>query len=106
MAAVTLYIVVIKESGWDKLQEVLLIVACGTIISNLACYGLWPVSATDNLQKSIKSSLDSFSTLLGLLSATFLLDRPPDNTTQESMEQAVKAHTDAFTVLKTTLNEA
>jgi hypothetical protein len=106
MAAVTLFTVVVKEGGWNKLAEVLLIVVIGAAISNLTCFTLWPSSATTRLQGSITKTLDSFGTLLELLGATFLLDSPPGDATYGSLSQAVKSHNESFTKLKADLAEA
>jgi hypothetical protein len=106
MAAVTLFTVVVKEGGLSKLAEVLLIVVIGATISNVICFSLWPSSATNRLQGSITKTLDSFGTLLSLLGATFLLDRPPGEATYASLGQAVKSHNDSFTKLKADLAEA
>lgn len=106
MAAVTMFTVVIKDGGLRKLAEVLLIVATGATISNVACFLLWPSSATNRLQGSITNTLNSFTTLLNLLGATFLLDRPPGDATYSTLANAVKAHNDTFTKLKADLVEA
>lgn len=106
MAAVTLFTVVVKEGGLNKLAEVLLIVVIGATISNIVCYTLWPTSATSRLQGSITTTIDSFGTLLNLLSATFLLDAPPGGTSMEGLSKAVKSHNDSFTKLKADLAEA
>ncbi len=75
-------------------------------ISNLVCFLLWPESATSKLESGFTSCLDSFDTLLNLLTATFLLDRPPSDTTYEILARAVDAHTSAFTKLKAHLADA
>ncbi|KAJ9103734.1 hypothetical protein QFC21_002194 [Naganishia friedmannii] len=91
MAAVTLFTVVVKEGGFAKLGEVLLIVVVG---------------ATTKLQTSISTTLDSFSTLFRLLNATFLLDRPPNDASYASLQTAAQLHSAAFTQLKADLAEA
>lgn len=122
MAAVTLFTVVVKEGGVAKLTEVLLIVVIGgnvspslirslltcsvATISNLVCYILWPQSATTRLQTQISATIDSYSTLFRLLNATFLLDRPPNDASYASLQQAAQAHSAAFTQLKADLAEA
>ncbi|KAJ9102098.1 hypothetical protein QFC20_005107 [Naganishia adeliensis] len=106
MAAVTLFTVVVKEGGVAKLTEVLLIVVIGATISNLVCYALWPQSATTRLQTQISATIDSYSTLFRLLNATFLLDRPPNDASYASLQQAAQAHSAAFTQLKADLAEA
>lgn len=104
MAAVTLFTVVVKDGGFRKLAEVLLIIVIGAGISNIICFSLWPSSATTRLQTSIGKTLESFATLLNLLGATFLLDRP--DASYQTLSVAVKAHDDAFTKLKADLAEA
>ena len=106
MAAVTLFTVVVKEGGMAKLAEVLLIVVIGASISNVTCFTLWPSSATNRLQGSITTTLDSFNTLLSLLGATFLLEIPTGDATYASLGAAVKSHNDSFTRLKSDLAEA
>jgi hypothetical protein len=106
MAAVTLFTVVVKEGGMAKLAEVLLIVVIGATISNLTCFLLWPSSATNRLQGSITTTLDSFNTLLNLLGATFLLEIPTKDATYATLGAAVKSHNDSFTKLKSDLAEA
>ncbi|KAJ9120974.1 hypothetical protein QFC24_004954 [Naganishia onofrii] len=106
MAAVTLFTVVVKEGGFAKLGEVLLIVVVGASISNFVCFTLWPQSATTKLQTSIATTLDSFSTLFRLLNATFLLDRPPNDASYASLQTAAQSHSAAFTQLKADLAEA
>ncbi|KAJ9120016.1 hypothetical protein QFC22_002913 [Naganishia vaughanmartiniae] len=106
MAAVTLFTVVVKEGGFAKLGEVLLIVVVGASISNFVCFTLWPQSATTKLQTSIGITLDSFSTLFRLLNATFLLDRPPNDASFASLQTAAQSHSAAFTQLKADLGEA
>ncbi|WVQ80167.1 hypothetical protein IAT38_002272 [Cryptococcus sp. DSM 104549] len=75
MAAMILYTVVIKEGSLPKLVEILLIVLTGVCITNFICFTVFPVSATSKLQLSISKSLNSFSTLLDLLTSTFLLEK-------------------------------
>jgi hypothetical protein len=106
MAAVTLFTVVVKEGGMAKLAEVLLIVVIGASISNLTCFTLWPSSATNRLQGSITTTLDSFNTLLSLLGATFLLEIPTGHATYATLGAAVKSHNESFTKLKSDLAEA
>lgn len=70
------------------------------------CYTLWPQSATTRLQTQISATIDSYSTLFRLLNATFLLDRPPNDASYASLQQAAQAHSAAFTQLKADLGEA
>jgi hypothetical protein len=64
------------------------------------------MSATTRLQGSISKSLQSFSTLLDLLTSTFLLEKNVVRDSHLSLKDAVKAHAAAFKTLKTDLAEA
>ncbi len=79
---------------------------CSAAISNLICFAIWPVSATDNLEQGLETCLLSFSTLLDLLTATFLLDKPDTHTSVDNLEAAANAHTSAFTQFKAVLADA
>jgi hypothetical protein len=64
-------------------------------------------SATSKLQTDIHSTLTSFSTLLTILSQTFLLDAPsPSSSPAQDLASAVAAHERSFNGLKKTLSEA
>lgn len=106
MAAVTLFTVIVKEGGWIKLKEVLLIVAIGATITNFVCYTFMPVSATTRLQDSMSKSLQSFCTLLDILTSTFLLEQPLAKENRMPLADAVKAHGAAFKSLQANLAEA
>lgn len=120
MAAVTIYTVVIKEGAVPKLLEVLLIVLIGgasgeagsettltpAVITNLVCYLVFPMTATTRLQASISRSVQSFSTLLDLLTSTFLLKKNAIKDSRLSLKAAVASHASAFRTLKTDLAEA
>ncbi|WVQ72128.1 hypothetical protein IAR50_001673 [Cryptococcus sp. DSM 104548] len=108
MAAMILYNVVIKEGAFPKLVEILLIVLTGVCITNLICFTIFPVSATSKLQSSISKSLTSFSTLLDLLTSTFLLERSSTTklNNRPSLKDAIKDHSAAFKTLEKDLSEA
>ena len=119
MAAVTIYTVVLKEGQVPKLLEVLLIVAIAgksvdssqqalitATITNLVCYLVFPMTATSRLQASISRSLSSFSTLLDMLTSTFLLKKSAERGNHLSLKLAVQAHAAAFKTLKADLAEA
>ncbi|ORY35739.1 hypothetical protein BCR39DRAFT_511847 [Naematelia encephala] len=106
MAAVTLYTVIIKEGLLPKLLEVLVIVLIGATITNLVCFLVFPISATTRLQNSISKSLTSFSTLLDLLTSTFLLEKHVVREPRTSLKDAAQSHAAAFKTLKTDLAEA
>ena len=95
-----------KEGGLSTLFEVACIVFVGSLISNLVCYALWPQSATVNLQTNMVKTLDSFSTLLKLLTNTFLLEGPLHHPSQQRIQKAVSDHQASFTSLKKNLSEA
>lgn len=95
---------VIKEGGLDTLLQVSLIVVVGSLISNVVCYVLWPQRATRNLQDTMTKTLDSFSTLLTIVTETFLLDE--HFVGQENLQKATANHQSSFTALKKNLAEA
>lgn len=51
-------------------------------------------------------TLDSFSTLLGILTDTFLLEEPVHHRSQGRIQRAVEAHQSSFTGLRKNLKEA
>ncbi|WVR09502.1 hypothetical protein IAU60_006570 [Kwoniella sp. DSM 27419] len=106
MAAVIIYSVVIKEGALSGLLEVLVIVLSGVIITNVVCFAVYPSSATSRLQRSISKSLNSFSTLLDLLAATFLLERSAIKEKRVSIKDAIKSHSAGFKALQIDLREA
>lgn len=121
MGFLVMSIVIVKEGGLSKLLETLLVVVLGTTISNLVCFTLSPHSATSKLKKDINETLTSFSTLLSILSQTFLLDPSPSpltlnaepttastaaSKTPQTLASAVSAHEKSFKSLKTNLAEA
>ena len=87
-------------------MQVGLIVAIGAFISNIVCMTLWSQSAKKNLQANMVKTLDSFSTLLSLLTSTFLLEDEFYQPSQEKISKAVADHQAAFTGLKKNLAEA
>ncbi|KAK0194889.1 hypothetical protein F5146DRAFT_1023261 [Armillaria mellea] len=106
MIAIILFVVLVKEGGWQTLLQVSFIVFCGTAISNLVCFFIWPQSAITNLQTNMTKTLDSFSTLLDMLTNTFLLEESPHHPSQEKIQRAVENHQNSFTSLKKNLKEA
>ncbi|GAA5970105.1 hypothetical protein JCM11641_000271 [Rhodosporidiobolus odoratus] len=95
----------IGEFRTRAIEQVLLIVVIGALISNAICFIVWPQSATDKLQSNVNKTLASFGTLLDMLTKTFLLDtdffaRP------ETLKKAIDAHQSTFTTLKTSLAQA
>ncbi|KAI0694282.1 Fusaric acid resistance protein-like-domain-containing protein [Cytidiella melzeri] len=106
MTSIILFVVVVKEGGWETLVEVSLLVIVGALISNVVCAILWPQRATRNLHSTMSQTLDSFSTLLTMITETFLLEEPLQLVSQEKLDKATKDHQTSFTKLKKDLNEA
>jgi len=75
-------------------------------ISALVCVLIFPSSATTRLQNSISKSLKSFSTLLDLLTSTFLLEKAVIKESKSALKDAVQNHASAFKTLKSDLAEA
>lgn len=90
----------------DTLLQVTLIIIIGSLISNVVCYTLWPQRATSNLQRTMTQTLDSFSTLLTMITDIFLLEEPSLLVSQEKLDKATKDHQGSFTKLKKDLGEA
>ncbi|KAJ7213027.1 Fusaric acid resistance protein-like-domain-containing protein [Mycena pura] len=105
MTAIIIFVVLVKEGGPQTLLHVSFIVLCGSITSNLVCYAIWPQSATAALQANMTKTLDSFSTLLGLLTNAFLLEEGLQQPSQERLMKAVANHQSSFTSLKKSLKE-
>ncbi|KAJ7782513.1 Fusaric acid resistance protein-like-domain-containing protein [Mycena maculata] len=106
MTAIILFVVLVKEGGLQTLLQVSFIVLCGSVTSNIVCYAIWPQSATSALQANMTKTLDSFSTLLGLLTNAFLLEEGLQQPSHERLIQAVANHQSSFTSLKKNLKEA
>lgn len=96
----------VKEGGVETLTQVAFIVLVGSIISNLVCYTLWPQRATRNLQTTMTKTLESFSTVLTMVTETFLLEEPLLLISQEKLQTATTNHQNSFTALKKNLVEA
>ncbi|KAJ1304721.1 hypothetical protein OPQ81_005859 [Rhizoctonia solani] len=105
MTSIILFVVIVKEGGPEVLAQVLLITAIGITISNVVCFGLWSESATTDLQQEMTKTLNSFSTLLQMLTNTFLLDEA-QSFRRQTLIRAVEAHQKSFTSLKKVLAEA
>lgn len=93
-----------KEGGLETLLQVVVNVTFGVTIANVICFALWPQSATTNLQRDMITSLDSYATLLDMLTSTFLLD--PRSKGRAQLMRAVEAHQSGFTSLRRNLDEA
>ncbi|KAK7448857.1 hypothetical protein VKT23_013587 [Stygiomarasmius scandens] len=109
MMAIILFVVLVKEGGFHTLLQVCSIILTGAVVSNLVCYIVWPTTATQNLQSNMVKTLDSFSTLLSMLTETFLLEPGAisnHRNSQGRIQRAVEAHQGSFTGLKKSLKEA
>ena len=95
-----------KEGGAETLFHVTFTVIMGALVSNLVCFLIWPQSATVNLHANVTKTLDSFSTLLRMLTSTFLLETHPHQASYEKLQSAVENHQASFTTLKKNLAEA
>lgn len=101
-----IYFRVVKEGGIETFLQVATIVCLGATVSNVVCYALWPQRATHNLQSTMVRTLDSFSTLITMITHTFLLDEPVKKPSQEKIRVAIESHQSSFTALKKSLAEA
>lgn len=108
VVSLTLRIRVVKEGGFQTLLGVFTIVVCGSLVSNLVCFIVWPQTATENLQSNMIKTLSSFSTLLSMLTNGFLLENENfiKRTGIEKAQKAVENHQNSFTSLKKNLHEA
>jgi hypothetical protein len=97
---------IVKEGGAETLLQVISIVFLGSVVANLVCYIIWPQSATANLRENMTRTLDSFSTLLQILTNTFLLEAPLHQPSYPKLQKAVEDHQASFTSLKKNLAEA
>lgn len=84
------------------------IVLCGSVISNIVCYLVWPQTAISSLQLSMITTLQSFSTLLPMLTRIFLLEHESGShiTNMEEIQRAAENHQNSFTTLRKNLREA
>jgi hypothetical protein len=97
---------VVKEGGLPTLLQVSVLVMAGALISNLVCYTVWSQSATSNLRKSMTTTLGSFSTILALVTDTFLLEESQFKPSQDKIQRAIENHQASFVKLKKDLSEA
>lgn len=91
---------------YHSIVQIISITVLGTFISNVVCFLIWPTSATEILRGDLDRTLDSFSTLLGLLVDTFLLIDESTPHTPANLAVAIKSHQDCFTKLKSTLSQS
>lgn len=111
---VSTFTVIVKEGSThlgrfetDAIWQVMIVVLTGTLIANLVNLTIWPTSATTNLYNDITRLFDAYSTLLKLLTRTFLLDDPASIHVRSSqVRAAIAAHHSAYTSLQKNLAEA
>lgn len=114
LISIIVFTVVVKEGSLhlghfstEKTWQVTLVVLVGSLISNVVCFYVWPQSATTNLQSDIVRNLRGFSTLLRVLTKTFLLEDPSNfHFKSDRIKRAIDDHHDSFTSLKKNLSEA
>ncbi|CCM03886.1 uncharacterized protein FIBRA_06037 [Fibroporia radiculosa] len=104
--AIILFVVVVREGGLETLLQVSFVISCGALVSNVVCAVLWPQSAAKNLQDTMTKTLQSFATLLDLITETFLLEEPRHQLSHEKIQRAVDSHQASFTSLKKHFAEA
>lgn len=90
----------------EAITSIFRIVFLGTAISNAVCFLLWPGSATSKLQGDINKTLESFSTLIELLTSSFLNEEVHGKISDDSIRTAIEAHRTSFTALKASLSAA
>ncbi|KAM0792546.1 hypothetical protein ACM66B_005213 [Microbotryomycetes sp. NB124-2] len=112
MVALVTSVIITKEGAFHvgkfesyAILQVLLITVIGSATSNLVCFFLWPTSATSKLQADLNRTLSSFSTLVDMLTKTFLLEGD-FNTRPEALKRAIDAHQASYTTLKASLAHA
>uniref|UniRef100_V5ER14 Uncharacterized protein n=2 Tax=Kalmanozyma brasiliensis (strain GHG001) TaxID=1365824 RepID=V5ER14_KALBG len=114
LISIIVFTVIVKEGSMhlghfstEKTFQVTLVVLVGSFISNVICFYVWPQSATSNLQGDIVRNLRGFSTLLRVLTKTFLLEDPANfHFKSDRIKRAIDDHHDSFTSLKKNLEEA
>lgn len=106
MTTIIIFLVIMQEGDfWDFLRTCWLVLI-GSLTSNLVCYCLWPQRATQTLHDTMSQTLNSFATVLQMLTDTFLLDDPLYTVGQDRLQKAVERHQASFTSLKKSLNES
>ncbi|CAD6565032.1 MAG: hypothetical protein CYPHOPRED_005032 [Cyphobasidiales sp. Tagirdzhanova-0007] len=88
----------------DTISQTFATVILGTVISNIVCFLVWKGSATSKLQGDINKTLESFATLLDLLSRSFLSE--DTLVSEDTLKKAIDAHRSSFTALQISLEAA
>ncbi|KAK7056022.1 Fusaric acid resistance protein-like-domain-containing protein [Favolaschia claudopus] len=94
----------VKEGGLEPLLQTSFIAFCGAVISNLACYFIWPQSATAILKANIVTTLDSFSNVLESVTSAFCIDDGIHNSILKLENTTSKPS--SFATLKNNLRES
>ncbi|KAG8971620.1 hypothetical protein FRB90_010436, partial [Tulasnella sp. 427] len=105
MTSIILFLVVVREGGASLLVHVLFIVFLGSVITNLVCFTLWRESAATKLENNMAKVLDSFATVLDMMTRGFLLNES-QKPNFDKILRAVEEHQASFTSLKRNLSEA
>lgn len=95
----------IAEFPTTTIKQIILLTLVGTGVSNLVCFSLWPVSATARLQDDLDKTMNSFETLLQMLSSTFL-DDDDHPASLPDLLAAISTHQATFTTLPISLSQA
>ncbi|KAF9531596.1 Fusaric acid resistance protein-like-domain-containing protein [Crepidotus variabilis] len=108
MVAIIIFVVIVKEGGLETLIQVSTIVICGSTISNLVCFLIWPQNALSALQDSMVQTFDSFSTILPMTTRVFLLEHETGSHFKDlaKVQKAAEGHQSSFTKLQKNLREA
>ncbi|KAJ6488997.1 Fusaric acid resistance protein-like-domain-containing protein [Mycena sanguinolenta] len=106
MTAIIIFLVLTKEGDVGTLSLASFTVLCGSVTSNLVCYIIWPLSATSALQVNMTTTLDSFATLLELVTDVFLHEEGLHQPIHERLAKAVADQQSSFKSLKKNLKEA
>lgn len=86
LASITIVSLLVREgtlnSGtipFDKLIATLKVIVSGVFISVFCCYFIWPVRAVSQLRKSLNDSYDIMSSILSMLTTSFLTGEKVSN---------------------------
>ncbi|KAF8422669.1 Fusaric acid resistance protein-like-domain-containing protein [Tirmania nivea] len=91
--------------SWSKILQVTTMLFMAITASTAVALTLWPSSAADELRKSMVKSTDSFSTLLSIITKSFLTGSE-DMLSLSTYLEACKGHRLVFTSMSKQLMEA